>query len=255
MPGGFRGGKARTWNKNSIGKGLCKMKAMRCLSTLFLLWTGLIFFLPLSRAEHLPAKPLVVIDPAHGGSDKGVKLSDSENEKDIALKIALLLEKELQIRGNVRVQLTRTSDRHMPVAERIKAVRDSGARMFISLHINAGFGKKAAGYEVYFPGFRDLPANKDGAAAIVKDMAANKYLNDSVALAQVILRNLQNVFPRKGRGLRNAPAPVLEGLNLPAVVVEAGFASNPDEKKTITGDSGQRAIAQALSRSIEEFFH
>jgi len=235
-----------------IEKVQAKKKDMRYGIILFLLM-ALFFSPPPSRAEQAPAKYLVVIDPAHGGSDRGVESSDKECEKDIVLKIAVALQKELQIDRNVRVQLTRTSDVAMSIAERIKVIRASGAGMFISLHINAGFGKKAAGYEVYFPGFKAASSNKNGASEIVRDMAENKHLNDSVALAQVIRRNLQNVFPRKDRDLRDAPMAILEGLSLPAVVVEIGFATNPEDKKTLVDENGRKMIAQALSKSIKEF--
>ncbi len=230
------------------------MKNMQCVKVFFPLLMALIVTAPLSRAEHAPAQYLVVIDAAHGGSDRGVELSDKEYEKDVTLKMALALRNELQADGRVRVLLTRTSDVGMSIAERIKVVRASGAGMFISLHINAGFGNKASGYEVYFPGFNAPPPTKNAASEIVKDMTGNKYLNDSVALARLILRNLQDVFPRKGRDLRDAPVPVLEGLSLPAVVAEIGFASNPEDKKTIVSEQGQKMIAQALSKSIKEYF-
>lgn len=230
-----------------------KMKTMKCGSIFFLLLAGLIFSWPLDGAERRSVKDIVIIDPAHGGGDQGVKLSDDQYEKDITLKIAQALQKELQASGNIMVQLTRTGDRDVPVAERIKMVRSAGARMLISLHVNAGFGKKATGYEVYFPGFNTAPDGNKGAAGIIKDMEGNKHLNESVALAQNVMRNLQNIFPRKERGLRDAPVPVLEGLALPAVAVEIGFATNAEDKKIITDEKGQNAVAQALSKSVIEF--
>ena len=236
-----------------IEKVQANKKDMRYGIILFCLLMALVFSPLPSHAEQAPAKYLVVIDPAHGGSDRGVESSDKECEKDIVLKIAVALQKELQIDRNVRVQLTRTSDVAMSIAERIKVIRASGAGMFISLHINAGFGKKAAGYEVYFPGFKAASSNKNVASEIVRDMAENKHLNDSVALAQVIRRNLQNVFPRKDRDLREAPMAILEGLSLPAVVVEIGFATNPEDKKTLVDENGRKMIAQALGKSIKEF--
>jgi N-acetylmuramoyl-L-alanine amidase len=231
--------------------------SVKCGNIIFFLLMGLMFSWPLFGAERLPVKDIVVIDPAHGGDDKGVKLADDQNEKDITLKIAQTLQKELQAGGNTTVQLTRTADRNVPVEERIKVVQSAGARILISLHVNAGFGKKAAGYEVYFPGFNTVPivknGGKNGAAGIIKDMAGNKHLNGSVALAQNIMRNLQDLFPRKERGLRDAPVPMLEGLDLPAVAVEIGFATNLEDKKIITDEKGQKAVALALSKSIREF--
>jgi N-acetylmuramoyl-L-alanine amidase len=230
------------------------MKGVRCRClVLFLLLAGIVFSLYPAWAGYPSAKQLVIIDPAHGGADKGVKLSDSDYEKDVTLKLGLQLQKELQAKGDVRIQLTRTTDRDVPISERIKIVRAAGTGIFISLHINAAFGKDAAGYEVYFPGFSGASVGQNAAAEILKDMAVNKYLNESVALSQSIRRNLQSVFPGKDRQLRDAPVLILEGLALPAVVVEIGFATSREDKKTLTDEKSRRAIAQALSRGIKEF--
>ncbi len=224
-------------------------------SILVILFLGIFIALPLFGAERPHSSNLVVIDPAHGGEDAGVKLSGSQYEKDVTLKIALALEKELRVGKNIPVLLTRMADRNVPLAERLKLIHAAGARMLISIHVNAGFGRQAGGYEVYFPGFHNHPAGKNGAAEIIDDMVGNKHLNESVALAQDILRNLQEVFPHEERGLREAPLPLLEGLALPAAVVEVGFATNPEDKKIITADQGQKAIARALNKSIREFLH
>lgn len=229
-----------------------KTKAINYICIFIILLLGFFLALPLSYAERPRPNNIVVIDPAHGGGDDGVKISGKDWEKDITLKLALALEKELR-RGNIPVLLTRADDRDVPVAERIKIASTVGARLLISIHVNAGFGRQAAGYEVYFPGFTDLPVGKDGAAEIIKDMVGNKYLNESVALAQDILRNLQDVFPRKDRGLRNAPLPLFEGVVLPVVAVEVGFATNLEDRKIITEEQGQQAVAHALSKSIREF--
>jgi N-acetylmuramoyl-L-alanine amidase len=219
-----------------------------------LLVSGMMHSLPLLGAERSPGRHLVVIDAAHGGTDKGVKISEKEYEKDVTLKIALIMKDELAKTGNIQMQLTRLSDVDMSIAQRVKAVQNVKAHLFISLHVNAGFGKDAAGYEVYFPGFQGDKAQGSSTADILSDMTKNKYLNDSVALAQTIMGNLQKIFPRKGRGLRGVPIPVLEGLALPAVVVELGFSTNKEDRAILIDDKGCRAIAQALSRSVKEFF-
>lgn len=230
-----------------------KMKTMTNRGIFFLLLLGFVFSCPLLGAERLPAKDIVIIDPAHGGDDKGVKVADDQYEKGITLKIAQMLQNELLASGNVTVQLTRAADKDMPMANRIKMAKSDRARMLISIHINAGFGKKAGGYEIYFPGFNKVPAGAGGAEGIIRDMEGNKHLNESVALAQSIMRNLQQIFPRKERGLRDAPVPVLEGLDLPAVAVEIGFATNTEDKKIITEEKGQKAVALALSKGVREF--
>jgi N-acetylmuramoyl-L-alanine amidase len=85
-------------------------------------------------------------------------------------------------------------------------------------------------------------------------MVKNKSLNDSVRFAQILQRNMEKVFPRKGRGLREAPMPILNELTLAAVVLEMGFATNVDDKKKVIDEKTQQAIVEVLSKSIREFF-
>lgn len=200
------------------------------------------------------SKHQVVVDAGHGGKDPGVKLSDKYNEKDITLSIALMLKKELEKSGNVQVFLTRSSDNNISVSERIKTISTSRANVFIGIHVNAGYGKESSGYELYFPGFASVTSDQITSKEILADMAKNKYLNDSVRLAQLIQRNLEGVFPRKSRGLRNAPFLILEGLTVPAVVVEIGFATSQEDKNKIMDENVRGSISRALSKSVGEYF-
>jgi N-acetylmuramoyl-L-alanine amidase len=195
----------------------------------------------------------VLIDPAHGGEDTGV-VSDKIREKDLTMNLALLIRQEARKTADLQVQLTRNADRKMTIAERINAVDTVKPDCLISLHVNAGFGKKATGYEVYFPGFRQTVAGGGDSTAILKDMAKNKHLNDSVRLAQQIQSSLEKVFPRKGRGLRDAPSPLLDGLNIPGLIVEIGFATNPEDRKSLNEEETQRAVAEALVRGLQAYF-
>ena len=196
----------------------------------------------------------VLIDPAHGGEDAGV-VADKLREKDLTMNLALLIREESQKVENLQVRLTRSTDRTMTLAERIKAAGDFNPNCVISLHVNAGFGKKADGYEVYFPGFKQNVSGKGDSSPVLKDMAINRSLNDSVRLAQQLQANLETVFPRKGRGLREAPVPLLEGLTIPGLVVELGFATNPEERKKLTGEETQRSVARALVNGLRDYFH
>jgi N-acetylmuramoyl-L-alanine amidase len=204
----------------------------------------------LSAAEK---KNLVVIDPAHGGEDHGVSITDKVGEKDITLAIALALQKELTKQGNFEIVLTRDSDKTISCEERRKSISKIKPDLFLSLHINAGFGKSASGFEIYYPGFKDAAdpkkKSKDG-----QRESKNKYLNDSVRLAQLIQKNLDTLFPRKGRGLREADSPILEEMNIPAVIVEIGFATNAEEKKKLLSVNSQSEIAKTLAKSIKLFF-
>ena len=195
---------------------------------------------------------VILIDPAHGGEDTGV-VSDKLREKDLTLNMALLLRQEGQKISDFQLQLTRSADRSMSITERLARVAAVKPDCLVSLHVNAGFGKKATGYEVYFPGFRQAAGGGDS-SAILKDMARNKSLNDSVRLAQQMQSGLERVFPRKGRGLRDAPSPLLEGLNIPGVVVEIGFATHPDDRKKMTGQETQKAVAKALLKGLQDYF-
>ncbi|MGZ3597423.1 MAG: N-acetylmuramoyl-L-alanine amidase family protein [Syntrophales bacterium] len=216
----------------------------------------MLIILPLTDAMAQPTrgKHLVTIDPAHGGADTGVKISDKEYEKDITLAVSLLIKKELDKSGNVLAELTRTADRDVSLSERKQIIKKMQSEIFVSIHVNAGFSKNSTGFEIYFPGFKGASAEQSDSKEILKDMARNKYLNDSVKLAQLIQKNMDKVFPRKSRGLRDSHVPALEGLSIPAVVVEIGFATNPEDRKKIVDASTQAAIAHALCQSIKDFF-
>jgi N-acetylmuramoyl-L-alanine amidase len=196
----------------------------------------------------------IIIDPAHGGIDTGVKVTDKINEKDITLAIALDLQNELSRESNVKVILTRDSNTDMSSDEKInKIVRENKPDFFISIHINNGFGKHASGYELYYPGFGKDTA---GGKKEIKDLSNEKInqINKSVRMSQLLQRNLDSIFARKGRGLREADNPQLEGLSVPALIVEIGFASNSDDRKRILSEKTQKEIAQALAKSIKSFY-
>jgi len=200
-----------------------------------------------------PRKHIIVIDPAHGGQDTGIKLTDKVNEKDITLAVALALRKELAKENNLEVILTRDSDKEVSLEDRNKNVAKIKPDFVLSLHTNAGFGKSASGFELYCPEFdKDIKEKKTAKGGARQEK--NKYLNDSVRLARIIQENLNTLFPRKGRGLRRADLPVTEDLFVPVVVVEMGFATNPEEKKKLLFPDTQTEIANALGKSIKSFY-
>jgi len=208
--------------------------------------------IPCLYAKTPQEKKVVIIDAAHGGSDSGVGLSGGVKEKDLTLQIAQMVEKDLAQSGQFQIRLTRTADTTMSMEDRLKVIRAAKADIVVSLHVNAGFDKNSSGYEVYFPGFKSLPGGQNDSKAILKDMVKNKYLNDSVRLAQMIGKNLAVIFPHKDRGLRDAPVPLLEGLTIPAVVVEMGFATNENDRNLLLNATTKQALAKALSKGIRE---
>src|SRR3989339_742772 len=194
----------------------------------------------------------VLLDPAHGGEDKGV-VNDSFQEKDLTLKLALLIREEAQKVSGLRIGLTRLLNKKVSTVERFKAIGTAKAGVLLSLHVNAGFGNRASGYEIYFPGFDNMKAENGYSRAIIKDMAKNKSLNDSVLLSQDMQAALETVFPRKSRGLRDAPCPLLTGSDIPGLVLEIGFATNPGDRKLVTEGGKQRAVARAIVRGLREY--
>ena len=210
--------------------------------------------LSISIAQPSGSKHRVVIDAGHGGTDRGVILSDNYNEKDFTLSLANMIKKELEKNANIIVLLTRSSDNDLSLSERKKFISSSRGDICMGIHVNAGYGKASTGYELYLSGVTSVTADQVNTKDILEDMTKNKYLNDSVKLAQLTQRNLDTVFPRKSRGLRNAPLVAVDGLTIPAVIVEIGFATNQEDRKKLMDENVRGAIARALSKSIREYF-
>ena len=147
-----------------------------------------------------PKKHIIVIDPAHGGQDKGIGLTNDVSEKDITLAVALSVQKELSKENNLEVILTRDSDKEVSLEDRKKNIAKIKPDFVLSLHANAGFGKSAAGFELYY---QEL--NKDGIKGkkTAKDDALqgkNKCLNDSVGYGKNYSGKLEYFISAKGQG-------------------------------------------------------
>jgi len=203
-------------------------------------------------AEEVATAFTVIIDPAHGGSDEGVVLSRGVTEKEVTVDIAQLIRRDLEKTGKYHVVLTRDGDRDTSIFERRSAVKKGKPALFISIHVNAGFGSDASGYEIYVAG-REMPPNEK-AGAIAGAKMRTETINESVRFARIVQRNLNEVFPREGRGIRSAPAAILDGLAVPGVVLELGFATNAANRKKVQEEEAGDAIARQVSASIREYF-
>jgi len=197
-----------------------------------------------------PSRHCVVIDPAHGGEDSGVIGIDKIAEKDLSLSVARALQKELAKDSDIEVILTRDSDKTITLTDRKKKISEAKPAIVLSIHTNAGFSRTASGFELYYPGFKNSDQSRHDKSA--KNETA--YLNDTVKLARLVQRNLDVLFPRKGRGLREAASPLTEELKVPVLIVELGFVTNPDEKRKISNEKTEAEIAKALAKSIKSFF-
>ena len=211
------------------------------------------FFIMGVVAHAQTVRQIVMIDPAHGGTDTGVIGVDKVAEKDLTLAIALAVKKELSGDPRFEIVLTREADKTISLEERRNFVLKTKPALFLSLHVNAGFGRNASGFELYYPGFKNVDLPQSPAKQGVTDLKT-RHLNETVKLARLVRQNMDILFPRKGRGLREADVPQLEGLNTPALIVEIGFATNPDEKRKLTNGKTQTEIARVLARSIKTYF-
>ncbi len=201
-----------------------------------------------------PKKHVIVIDPAHGGQDAGIKMTGNSSEKDVTLAVALAVKKELSKETNLEIILTRDADKEISLGDRKKNIGKINPDLVISLHANAGFGKNASGFEIYYPDFAEDATGDKKKAKDDKAQVRNKCRNDSLKMANIVQENLNTLFPRKGRGLRKADLPVTDGLLVPAMSVEIGFATNADDKKKLLSAKTQADVAKAVAKSIKAFY-
>ncbi len=212
----------------------------------------------------------VVIDPGHGGSDKGCTGSIC-HEKDVVLELALELGKSLQMQNhNIRVHYTRTSDEFVSLADRIKFANDLGGDLFLSLHFNADSHQYVNGSETYVGGLDFVHAHDEdhhGHGHSIIDNATKqelkKYelnnsdkmvvLKQSLDLAAMIEGGFERDLPFKSRGVKEAGFAVLKYINMPGALIEAGFLTNKKQEKFINSKEGIQEMSTCLSNSVTAF--
>lgn len=218
-------------------------------------------------------RTIIVIDPGHGGVEHGAVGPTGLREKDVALRLAMELKQVLQLRDpSISVVLTRDEDRLVGLDERTAIANHNKAQLFLSIHLNASPRQGASGAETYYLATeatddeaRNLAAleNRSGGRApsperdkldlVLWDLAQNQYLSESAALAEAIQRQLNQLAGTRNRGVRQAPFRVLEGAMMPAVLVEVGFVSNPDEEARFKTDPYRTRVVGAIVAAVQEF--
>jgi N-acetylmuramoyl-L-alanine amidase len=225
-------------------------------------------------AENAPANVLrtIVLDPGHGGEKEGAHGPGGSLEKHITLAIAKQLKTALEAKLGVRVLLTREDDRLMELDERAAFANNNKADIFVSLHTNASVRSSITGTSVYYLSLSDytdearrVAIAENGQALptiagadrqvelILWEMAQVQHIEQSAALAGVIERRLAERVKMNSRAIQQAPFRVLVGANMPAVLVEMGFISNPGEEKQLNSPAFQQAIVQSLVASMASF--
>ncbi|HJU73001.1 MAG TPA: N-acetylmuramoyl-L-alanine amidase [Gemmatimonadaceae bacterium] len=223
------------------------------------------------------ARPVIVIDPGHGGPDRGMKgplrSRNKIHEADITLQIGKKLRDVLRQSG-VDVIMTRTTDTLIALADRGRVANDEKADLFLSLHVNAANLRwrnpgTARGFETYFLSeartddarrveemenssiqfeVDSLPAD-DGLSFILNDMKQNESLRESQLLADAIQSGMGTVHPGPSRGVKQAGFRVLVAALVPAVLVEVGFGTNAAEARYLASAQGQTALARAIAKA------
>ncbi len=218
----------------------------------------------------------IVIDPGHGGHDPGAIGPSGLKEKDVALKIAKALKKKLEKDGKQfgveKVYLTRENDRFIPLEERTGIARKLGADLFISIHCNAAKSKHAHGIETYILSFtndkralavaarenattqRSLSDMKD----IVKQYLLSSKLEESERFANhvqgSVVRNVSDHYDSvKNKGVKKAPFVVLIGADIPSILVETSFISNPREEKRLKESKYIDEIAAGIFSGVKYY--
>lgn len=224
-----------------------------------------------------PGTYIVVIDPGHGGEDSGAIGPSKIKEKTIVLAIAKKLGNALNQEGNVKAFLTRESDYFISLRRRWRIAKEYKADVFISVHVNAGFNRNKRGAEVYclslggasqeaarilaekenssdLIGGVDLASCPDGIDSILVSMEQTRTINDGLILGKITLEELRKINSINFPEPLQAGFAVLKAPDIPSILVEVGYLSNPQEEKLLTDSQFQTELAETIKRSISLFF-
>jgi N-acetylmuramoyl-L-alanine amidase len=234
---------------------------------------------PKTPVRPADAKPVVVLDPGHGGVDPGTSSATGITEKEVVLTFARTLKARLDASGRYEVHLTRNDDTFLPLRERVEIAQKKSASLFLSIHADYFPNKveKVTGATVYtlseeasdeearalaakenlsdaLAGI-ELPSDSDEVLAnILIDLAQRETQNRSVVFARSIVGELASKGALHTKRLRSAGFRVLKAPDVPSVLLELGFLSNPDDEKRLTSESWRERTAEAVAVSIDAYF-
>jgi N-acetylmuramoyl-L-alanine amidase len=214
----------------------------------------------------------IVIDAGHGGHDTGTIGPTGLMEKDLCLDLALRVGKLIETRlPAAEVVYTRSDDTFVPLEQRTASANSAKADLFLSIHANSSDDPKISGIETYYlnfnasPGAMDVAARENATAQsnvhdledIVEKIARNEKIEESRDFATDIQESLskQAGNTERSRGVRKAPFVVLIGADMPSVLAEVSFLSNPTEEQWLKKPDNRQRIAEGLYRGIETYLH
>ena len=214
----------------------------------------------------------IVIDPGHGGEEIGARGAKGAMEKDITLDVSRRLKAAIEARLGIRVLLTREDDRLVPLDDRASIANNNKADLLISIHVNASPHRDARGAEVFYLSLDGLSAetrkmaeNPQGKALptfgggsrdielILWETAQARHLAESAVLGGFIEEELRKSVGMSLRSLQQASFRVLVGANMPAVLVEIGFVSNPEQEAQLMSDGYRNQVVQAIYDAIVRY--
>lgn len=233
---------------------------------------------PPVRTAH--AKPIIVIDPGHGGVDPGTSSVSGVTEKEVVLKFAERLRQKLAATGRYEIHLTRQDDTFWPLKERVAFAQKKGAGLFLSIHADyfpVEIDGDARGATIFTlseqasdaeakalaakENFSDaiagieLPNDSDEVVAnILIDLAQRETQNRSLIFARSLVGELANKHTLHTKQLRSAGFRVLKAPDVPSVLLELGFLSNPDDEKQLTSEAWRDRMSDSVTAAIDGYF-
>ncbi len=218
---------------------------------------------------------VVAIDAGHGGNDPGAVGQSSTLEKDVVLAIAKRLHRMLSAVSGIKPVLVRTDDEYLGLKERVNITRESQADLLISLHADAFDQESASGSSVYVLSNRGassaarrflsakqgnrvgglhLAEQSDALAKILVDLSQSASRETSVGVAENVLRRIGKVNKLHKKSVEHASFVVLKAPDVPSVLVEVGFISNPKEEQRLVTTSYQERVAAAIGNGVVDHF-
>lgn len=231
---------------------------------------------PGTHAAASGSRPLVVIDPGHGGYDNGASAPNGVHEKDITLAFALDLQKVLMATGRFDVALTREDDEHLSLNQRVDLARQNKADLFISLHADSFRDTEIRGASVYT---RDenatdvldkvladgenrydivagltLPQSTPAVMDILVDLMRRETRKNAFIAAQALIHQFEPSVPLRRFPVRQADFFVLQAPDVPSVLVELGFLSNAADIANLQKTEWRARVVDALARGVADYF-
>lgn len=230
---------------------------------ILILWSLIFGAIPAEAKQPLfdAYRRIIVLDPGHGGREIGAQGADGTVEKAVALELAQLIAAELQ--GDYKVTLTRTDDYHVDLDARTALANHLKANVFVSLHTGGSFVYGTAGPIVYYyqnaskssSTWGEGPALQSGnnIRPIPWNRLQDRYRERSRILAGMIHSRLSTMNSIKNSRVQGAPLAVLQGAHMPAILIEAGYLTNPAEEKKLRNHRFLMNVAAEISKGIEDF--